>query len=180
MTKSNDEKLFELIMRAPHAVRRSLMNGMEEGGAEPCRHHHGKGFGAGIDCSPESGEPHGYGRCHGRGHGHGPHHAFARDRMLRLIGEYESGVRQKTLVELQHINPSSVSELITRLEEDGYVRRTVDPEDKRATRISLTELGTARAAELADERRDRFTKAFEKLGEDEKDQLVRLLEKLLG
>ena len=159
MAKSYDERLFELLMRAPHAVRRSLMSGMQEDGVERCRHGH----------------------CHGHGHDHGhrPHAAFARERLLRIIGEHEGGVRQKTLVALQHISPSSVSELITRLEDDGYVRRTVDPDDKRATLISLTDLGAARAAELEDERRDRFAGAFKKLGEEEKAALVGLLEKLL-
>ena len=95
-----------------------------------------------------------------------------------MIGSYEGGVRQKTLTEEFRMNPSSVSELISKLESDGYVKRSVDPTDKRATLISLTELGEARAAELADERNERLDKAFAALTGEEKEQLIALLEKL--
>ncbi len=76
------------------------------------------------------------------------------------------------------MNPSSMSEMISKLEHDGYVKRTVDPSDKRATLITLTELGEARAAELSDERNERFSRLFANLTEEEKEQLVTLLEKL--
>ncbi len=95
-----------------------------------------------------------------------------------MIGSYEDGVRQKTLTEELRINPSSVSEMISKLENDGYVKRTVDPTDKRATLISLTELGEARAAELQDEKNEKLGKAFGNLTDDEKEQLIALLEKL--
>jgi DNA-binding MarR family transcriptional regulator len=65
-----------------------------------------------------------------------------------------------------------------KLENDGYVKRTVDPTDKRATLISLTELGEARAAELQDEKNEKLDKAFGNLTDDEKEQLIALLEKL--
>ena len=77
------------------------------------------------------------------------------------------------------INPSSVSELISKLESEGYVVRTVDPDDKRATLITLTEVGRARAYELEDERNERFEKFFEPLTEEEKEQLLALMEKLM-
>ena len=76
------------------------------------------------------------------------------------------------------INPSSVSEMISKLESDGYVKRTVDPDDKRATLVTLTELGEARTAELADEKKEMFKGVFDNLTDDEKEQLMALLEKL--
>ena len=95
-----------------------------------------------------------------------------------MISRYEDGVRQKTLTEELRINPSSVSELISKLENDGYVRRTIDPTDKRATLITLTELGEARNAELQDEKTVKLNNAFSNLTDDEKEQLIALLEKL--
>ena len=163
--KTVDERLFEQLMRAPHVVRKAMIEAefgpMPEGPRGPHCHgpHHG---------------PHGHGPCHGPG----PHPAFARERMLDVIGNYEGGVRQKTLTEELRINPSSVSELVSKLESDGYVKRTVDPSDKRATLITLTELGEARSAELADERAEKMGKAFAKLTAEEKEQLLALLEKL--
>lgn len=100
--------------------------------------------------------------------------------MLGIIAEHENGVRQKTLCEELRINPSSVSELVGKLENDGYVKRAVDPDDRRATLIILTELGQARAAELEDEQRERFEGIFGNLTESEKEQLLALLQKIGG
>ena len=107
-----------------------------------------------------------------------PRPLFAKDRFLVALDGFEGGARQKTMAEELHISQAAVSEMVSDLEEAGYVTRTVDKSDKRATLIKLTELGAARAAELSDEREERRPKLFEKLTEKEKDQLLKLLEKL--
>ena len=185
MNKSIDERLFEQLMRAPHVIRKSVMGRPEGPGPEgPGCHGHGDLHGPRGPHGPGFGPmgPHGHGAQGGHGHGPGPRHghgpAFARERLLGVIAGYDGGVRQKTLVEELGINPSSVSEIISKLENDGYVKRTVDPEDKRATLVTLTELGEARAAEIADERKEMFKGVFGNLTDDEKEQLLVLLEKL--
>ena len=107
-----------------------------------------------------------------------PRPFFVRERLLVIADSYDGGVRQKNLVEELDISPAAVSELVTKLEKDEYLKRDVDPDDKRATLITLTDLGRARAAELSDERNERFSKAFTALTEKEKDQLLKLLEKV--
>ena len=107
-----------------------------------------------------------------------PRPFFVRERLLVIADSYDGGVRQKTLVDELDISPAAVSELVSKLEKDKYVNREIDPDDKRATLIKLTDLGKARAAELADERNERFSKAFDALNAKEKDQLLKLLEKL--
>ena len=107
-----------------------------------------------------------------------PRPFFVRERLLIVADSYEGGVRQKALVEELDISPAAVSELVSKLEKDEYVTREVDQSDKRATLIKLTDLGKARAAELADERNERFSKAFTALTDKEKEQLLKLLEKL--
>ena len=197
MEKTINERLFEQLMIAPHAIRRATIEA--DFGDEMPRGPHGHGHGPG-GCH-RHGEGHAHGECHHHGeergpkdchhgeghrpmHGHGPGHCrkhdrgFGRERVLGVIGSYENGVRQKVLTEELRINPSSVSEMISKLENDGYVKRTVDPTDKRATLISLTELGEARAAELQDEKNEKLDKAFGNLTDDEKEQLIALLEKL--
>ena len=194
MEKTVNERLFEALMRAPRSVKRTLM--AENFGDEMRGAHHGFGPGGchrrGEDEGPMRGHGpgpmgmHGPGPMHGHGHmgmhGHGHMgmhgHGFGRERALRVIAGFEGGVRQKTLTEELRITPSSVSELITKLQNDGYVKRTVDPEDKRATLITLTELGEARAAELQDEKSEMLGKAFANLTDGEKEQLIALLEKL--
>lgn len=105
--------------------------------------------------------------------------AFARQHILFLIASYENGVHQKELIERIHVNPSSMSEFINRLEEDGYLIREADPADRRSTLLKLSDLGKARVAELQDERADRFEKLFGNLNEEEKETLSALLEKIL-
>ena len=78
----------------------------------------------------------------------------------------------------QQIGPSSTSEFIDKLEQTGYIERRPDPDDGRATRIYLTEKGRARAYELEDERKERFAALFAALTDEEKEQLLALLDKL--
>ena len=99
---------------------------------------------------------------------------------MTVLLDYEDGVRQKVLAEELHVNPSSMSEFINHLETGGYIVRTVDPSDKRATLISLTEKGTARAHELEDEKKEHFAVLFGNLTDEEKEELLRLLDKLMS
>ncbi|MCC8090589.1 MAG: MarR family transcriptional regulator, partial [Oscillospiraceae bacterium] len=103
---------------------------------------------------------------------------LSRERVLVVVLDHEDGVRQKTIAEELHVNPSSVSEFIDKLEDDGYLERRVDPDDKRATRVYLTEKGRARAYEVTDEHQAKFKKLFQPLTDAEKEQLLALLTKL--
>ena len=166
------------------------------------RYLHGEGprpedpaFSCGPDYTP--------GRPPRRPHGHRSP-VFARERILTLLLEHETrqddaaetagpaderstaekaetvgaGLRQKQLTEEMRINASTMSEFISHLESDGYVERNVDPSDKRATLITLTEKGRARAHELQDERKEKLDQLFSPLTEDEQKELFRLLNKL--
>ena len=113
----------------------------------------------------------------GEPHKHRPMR-FPRERILALILEKENGVHQKELAEEMHINPSSISELIDKLEADRYIERTVDPADKRATLITLTEKGKARAYEVKDERVNAAAEVFRNLSDEEKQTLLVLLDKI--
>lgn len=50
-------------------------------------------------------------------------------------------INQLELVKLTRLKAPTVSVLLRRLEEEGYVTRTPDPVDRRAVRVSLTEKG---------------------------------------
>ena len=112
------------------------------------------------------------------GHRHrGP--GISRDRLLVIISEYPDGIRQKNLAEKAHINPSSTSEVVTKLEDDGYLLRTIDPSDKRATVLKLTEMGAVRAEEISGEREAFLDDYFGRLTDEEKQTLSDILDKLL-
>ena len=96
-----------------------------------------------------------------------------------MLGRSEGGVHQKDLLEKVHIGAPAMSELVNKLEDDGYIVRSVDPDDRRATLLTLTEKGQARAAEVEDERALRFKSAFAGLTDEEKETLASILDKLL-
>ena len=50
-------------------------------------------------------------------------------------------INQLELVNLTRLKAPTVSVLLRRMEEEGYVVRTPDPADRRAVRVSLTEKG---------------------------------------
>ena len=60
-----------------------------------------------------------------------------------FVLENAEAVAQKELAELLHIRPTSVGELLSRLEQKGWVRRTSSKTDKRKILVSLTDMGKA-------------------------------------
>lgn len=104
---------------------------------------------------------------------------FIRENLLTIIADYSEGIRAKKISEKAGINQSSVSESLSKLEDDGYIKRTVDPDDKRATLIFLTDLGKARASEIKDQQQKMFGHLFDNLTASEKEELSRLLDKII-
>lgn len=74
--------------------------------------------------------------------------------LLKTVEQHGS-LRVSTLAELLHLDPSTVSRHVSSLEERGLLERTTDPDDRRASRVVLSEYGadcmergTARRREL--------------------------------
>lgn len=167
----NDAELAQKMMKAMFKLRMSAAS------PHGCGHH----FGNSDEMPPERPPMPPF----GRGMGHGPHgkggpRPMGRERILLLIDKYPDGVHQKDILDEAHINPSSLSELIDKLESDGYIERKTDPADKRATLLFLTDKGKARAAEVEDEQAGMFKDYFKNLTEEEKQTLSDLLDKLLA
>ncbi len=59
---------------------------------------------------------------------------------LFYLGKYEK-INQKKLGELMSIKDSSVGRLIDRMEKEGFLIRTKDPEDRRSILLKLTDKG---------------------------------------
>ena len=111
-----------------------------------------------------------------------PHHAAHRfspsvERSLLTIYEAD-GLSARDLGEALDIRPSSVSELISRLVDAGLVNRAEDEQDKRMTRISLTEKGKAEV-ELLKMDHEQNIEAFSSCFTDEEaEQFCALVDKL--
>lgn len=99
-------------------------------------------------------------------------------RVLRLLLAKEPLTNSQIVEELD-IRPSSTSVLVSKLEESGLVKKAASPKDKRVTFISLTDEGReslANSRKLKNELSDSF---FENLSDEEQQQFVVLLQKLL-
>lgn len=100
-------------------------------------------------------------------------------RILIILSEIGGSVTQRELTERLGIQPGSASEVIAKLEDAGYIRRTPNEADRRTINIDLTETGkTAAEEEAQNERKQRHEQMFSCLSEEEKKQLLCLLEKV--
>lgn len=74
---------------------------------------------------------------------------------------------------------STLSRALDALEADGLVRRTADPEDSRATRISITEAGRAAFETLWPTMRNTYDHMFAGIDAAERAAFVATLQKIL-
>ena len=96
-------------------------------------------------------------------------------RVLRLLAAGD--ISQRELQERLQIQPGSVSELISKLEQKGFLARRRNENDRRKVMLSLTQAGR-RAAEAALNRSD-ITVHFDGLSWEEQGRLLELLERLI-
>lgn len=105
--------------------------------------------------------------------------APSHSRALSVLMQHQS-LRLSELSDHLHIAPRSTTDVVDGLQERGLIRRSPDPDDRRAMLVSLTEegqrAGTAiRAARDADA--ERF---FAALSETDRHELARILHTLRG
>lgn len=106
-----------------------------------------------------------------------PYQLRGQHRVLGVLAK-EGTLIQSQLAEILDIRPSSLTELLSKLEERGLITRTPDESDKRVTNVSLTEAGK-QAVEGRDESDDDLLNSlFEGLTDEELDQLSGLFDKL--
>ena len=104
------------------------------------------------------------------------HHGFGR--ILDLLSEND-GLRQQQIAEFLDIRPQSASEAIANMEQAGFVRREPDEQDRRSSRVYITEEGKRRQKESLNRRIQNAKRVMAPLDEAEKETLLRLLDKIL-
>lgn len=112
------------------------------------------------------------------GHGNADLQKIGQGRLLAFLLE-KDGISQKELSELLRIAPASVSELINKLENGGYIEKKQNETDKRITNIFLTEGGRFFAQKMEEGRVQIAKDIFSVLNEDEQKQLLSLIQKLI-
>ncbi len=99
-------------------------------------------------------------------------------RILSTLND-NGDICQASLARELDIRPQSLTEVLVRLEEDGCITRQPSPTDKRQTIVSITEQGRTRVAEFRKRHRERAKTFLAPLTEEEKDDLARILDKLI-
>lgn len=102
--------------------------------------------------------------------------------LLRLLAAEENGnlqgINPTMLSRYQHVKKNTISSLLRGLEESGLIERTLDPQDKRVFLIRITEAGKDLIKSSGPKRLAMMNDLSSGLTQEEKAQLIILLEKL--
>jgi DNA-binding MarR family transcriptional regulator len=101
------------------------------------------------------------------------------DLIVRLATAPGGGLRGVDIAEQLMISPTRVSRLADRAEADGLIERQSDPDDRRAQRLVLTELGADVARRFAPRMQGVLdSMVFAEFSDQEITTMVRLLDRL--
>lgn len=101
----------------------------------------------------------------------------AQSRALKVIASSEP-VRPSVLATWLRITPRSATEVADALEEHGWIARSADPTDRRATTLALTDAGRLLLRKIEDVRGQAAERVLDVLGERDRRTLDRILTKL--
>lgn len=106
-----------------------------------------------------------------------PPREHGRVRLMNMLKE-NGELSQKEIAEKLDIRPQSLSELLVKMESDGFISRRQDKDDKRVIVVALTEKGEEQLVVLRQANREHAEKLFSPLTDEEKDALIAILKKL--
>ena len=104
-----------------------------------------------------------------------PGHVMMMVRLRRASNGSPDGLRVSELASLFNVTAPGVTQAVTALERQGYVARKMDPEDRRAVRVSLTESGRREAQAMRAAVDTVFTGLVKHLGREKSRRLLALL-----
>ena len=112
-------------------------------------------------------------------HEHAHHHNHYREQshLLILIAEND-GIMQRDLAEKMDVRPSSMTEMITKMENAGFITRQKDEKDQRIMHIFLTEKGKSSVEDSQKNDVMLTASLFQGLTDEEITEMLRLTEKL--
>lgn len=108
---------------------------------------------------------------------HGMGGKVSQQRILAILYRHEV-MTQRKLMDIIGIQSGSMSEILGKIEEQGLLIREKNTEDKRNVDIRLTSQGRLEAKKAFQKRAELEHHLFDELGEEEKLQLLALLEKV--
>ena len=102
----------------------------------------------------------------------------AQERALRIITRAAEPLRMTELADRLGIVPRSLTTVVDALEQAGLVRREVDPRNRRAILLRLTDRGAAVREDLREARRRAADDLFAPLDAEDRQALAALLTRL--
>ena len=129
---------------------------------------------------------HGYNHHHNN-HEHGPHHhsdgrynrsGLGDIRLLNVIAENNSA-SSRELAEIIDVRPSSLTEMLNRLEDLNYIRRFRDDLDSRIIHVELTDGGSAYMKDASENHLRLHNKIAGCLNRDEQEIFIEFCERLM-
>ena len=159
ISENDDSNVMAAVMHLQRAMRRGPVHGHGPHGMGP---HHGRPEGK-VHCPKGPEMRHGHGMNEGR--------------LIQALSDKESMTTQE-LMEVLDLRPSSMSELLAKLEDRGLIVRSQSEDDKRVNIVSLTDKARNIRERISEERAARmavFTACFT---EDEAKEFCGLCNKL--
>jgi DNA-binding MarR family transcriptional regulator len=98
--------------------------------------------------------------------------------LLTLLS-HQGPMRLSTLAAVLGLDASTVSRHARQLEDRGLLERTLDPDDRRASRVAVSEQGNACLAKGFETRKQLMTHALDGWTDEERDTLRELLHRLV-
>jgi len=97
--------------------------------------------------------------------------------VLATLG-FEQGITQQELAQRLLVTKGNICGMIDRMEASGWVERRPDPEDRRANRLFLTEVGRRLLDRVFPDQQRILGRMFESLGEAQTQRLYQLMGQL--
>ncbi len=94
--------------------------------------------------------------------------------LLAVLWE-EEGLAHSELAARMHVTPATITKMLQRMEEAGFVHREPDPDDQRVSRVYLTEQGRVVRQRVADIWETLENESFAGLTAEERETLRGLL-----
>ena len=104
---------------------------------------------------------------------------FSQIAIMRMIGQHEN-CTQTMIADCLGVTPSSVATSTKRLQKAGLITKTVDPDNLRCKHLALTEKGRSAIKQQIELFKDYDERIFSDFPDEEKEQLMQLLEKLIS
>lgn len=98
--------------------------------------------------------------------------------VLRLLNDEQRRVSAGDLSRLLEMTTSRVAAVLNSLEKKGLIERSADTSDRRRVLVAMTKSGAALCAHRKACARRRLAAIFERLGQEDTDQFIRLIRRI--